>query len=884
MRLLHILRSRLRSLLFPGRREDDLREELQFHLQRETERLEAAGLRPDTARQQALGTFGAVEPTKEACRDTRGLSAFDNATRDIRDAFRALFRAPLAALTIVTTVGLGLGLVAAVFTLLNASIFRVDEVRNPHELFRVDRQPSDDAGAGTFTRTQYDALVRETAVFSGTFATTPDFDAHVDGRRMEGRLVTGSFFGVLGVSAARGRALTPRDDEPGVPPVIVLSRRAWDHYFASDPGLFDRTIRVNDTAFQVIGVMPEDFRGLEVMAPDFWAPLSQLESLRADRAGADRPVGLHIVGRLAPGVSSGQALAQLRAWDARQADERPDESRTPALVLEPSPGTVPLTTDILVMYVPLFFAFGLILLIGCANVANLLLARGVARQREIGIRLAIGASRRRIISQLLTESLLLALLAAALGFGISRLALTAAVYAATSTFPPEIGNFRAAVPPADWRVALFLVSGAMASTLVFALLPALQSTRLDLVRAIHGEVVRDSRSGRARDILVGLQVTGAALLLICAAVFLRSSQRASSADPGIRTDGVVNVAVLSEQRRATILDSMRRDPSVVAIGAGWPAMPEGLVGVPAFAEGAAGRSAVSYRLASPESFDVLDIDLVRGRGFTPSETSAASAVAIVSERVARDLWPGTDAVGQVLRLEPAPSQPQAPDGPALLSRSLVVVGIARDVELRIFGVRVPGAGVYVPTNVHLPGMTLTLRVQGDAERLRQTIADRLAAIDPNMVEVTTLGAIARAEAYLLGASFWMTLVLGVLALALTLSGLFSVLSYLVQQRTREIGVRMALGATSGRIGALVLSQLARPVGIGLLLAATLTAALGVLLLATPAAEAIGASVRLFDPLAYGGSLLCIVAACAAAGLIPALRAGRVDPVGVLRQD
>ncbi len=257
----------------------------------------------------------------------------------------------------------------------------------------------------------------------------------------------------------------------------------------------------------------------------------------------------------------------------------------------------------------------------------------------------------------------------------------------------------------------------------------------------------------------------------------------------------------------------------------------------------------------------------------------------MSETVARQLWPGSDAVGQVLRLEPdSNGQTPEPDDPPLLSQVFVVVGVAQDVALRLFGVRVPGAGVYVPISAEAARASLTLRVHGDPEAVRRALVDRLAAIDPNMGEVSTLQAIARAEAYLLSIPFWLTLALGTLALVLTLSGLFSVLSYLVQQRTREIGVRMALGATSGSIGALVLSQLARPVGIGLLLGGSLTAALGAALLATPAAEVIGSSVRLLDPIAYAGSLLVIVAACTCAALIPALRAGQIDPVGALRQD
>ena len=241
---------------------------------------------------------------------------------------------------------------------------------------------------------------------------------------MEGPLVTGNFFHVLGVSAARGRTLTPSDDEPGGRPVIVLSHRAWSRHFASDPGVLNRTVLLNGAPFHVVGVMPEGFRGLAVAAPDFWAPLSLLGEFRRGHAGrAKTPSASSIVGRLKPGLSRDQALAQLLVWDSQRAAERSGERPAASLVLEPRQGTVPLSADVMLLFMPLFFAFGLILMIGCANVANLLLARAVARQREIGIRLAIGASRRRIIWQLLTESLLLALVSAALAFGISRLVL-----------------------------------------------------------------------------------------------------------------------------------------------------------------------------------------------------------------------------------------------------------------------------------------------------------------------------------------------------------------------------------------------------------------------------------------------------------------------------
>ncbi len=831
----------------------------------------------------------------------QGTALLENVARDVRYACRSFLRAPLVALTIVTTVGLGLGLVAVVFTILNAFVFRVDEVRNPHELFAVERQRSANAEPETFTRAQYDSLVRETDVFSDAFASTGDIDAWIEGHRLEGALVTGNFFHLLGVSAELGRTLTPSDDQPGSPLAIVLSHRAWSLHFASEPGVLTRTVRVNGTSFHVVGVTPEGFRGLAALAaPDYWAPLSALSHFRPGHKGPEESVG--IVGRLKPGMSRGQALAQLLVWDSRRATERSAERPATRLVLEPRQGTVPLSTDVMLLFMPLFFAFGLILVIGCANVANLLLARSVARQREIGIRLAVGASRRRVILQLLTESLLLALVSAALALGISRLVLETVVYAVTSTFPADIGNIRLAVPSADWRVALFLVAGAMVSTVFFALAPALQATRLELVRAIRGEVMRDGRPSRARDALVALQVTGSVLLLICAVVFLRSSWAAATIDLGIRMEGNLDVTILNEQKRATVLEVVRSEPLIASVAASWPGWLGGrpaLAEAPAVAPGgvsadkASGKSAVTYQLVSPEYFGVFDIDIVRGRGFTQTERSTSNAVAVVSETVARQLWPGIEAVGQILRVDPDPRAPSSvegtrqtrePDDPPVLSRSVVVVGVARDVEgLRVGGMNLRGAGVYMPISADAARTSLTMRVRGDSERARHALVDRLAAIDPNMGEVSSLQTIARGAAYLLGIPFWLTLALGVLALLLTLSGLFSVLSYLVEQRTREIGVRMALGATKQSIGALVLLQSARPVGIGMLVGATLTAGIGAALLATPAAEMIGSVVRLFDPVAYAASLLCIVTACACAALIPALRAARINPVAALRQ-
>ncbi|HEX7082377.1 MAG TPA: ABC transporter permease [Gammaproteobacteria bacterium] len=831
-----------------------------------------------TARVRAIIRAGSASDADGERRDTRGAGWFDAVMRDLVYACRSLRSAPLVALTVVTTVGLGLGLVAAVFTIFNAVIFRVDEVRNPQELFAVTRQAPADSAPEKFTREQYEALLRETDAFVDAFALGPEVDRIIDGQRIEGQLVSGNFFQVLGVSAARGRTLVPADDETGNDHVIVLSGRAWSRYFASDPGVLNRTIDVNGVPFQIVGVMPEGFRGLAFAPPDFWAPLSLLGELRPNSDSGEPTLG--IVGRLAPGLTRGQALAQLVAWDVRRAVETSGERPDANLVLEPRQGTVPLSAEAIVLFMPLFFAFGLILMIGCANVANLLLARAVARRREIGIRLAIGATRRRIIAQLLTESLLLALVSAALGFGVSRLVLEAVVYYVTTAWA-NLGDIRLVVPPADWRVALFLVIAALASTLFFALAPALQATRFDLVRPMHGEAAAgEGRPGRARNALVALQVTGSVLLFVTAAVFLRSSWVAASLDPGIRTTDTVFVNVASE-RRGAMLDAVRSEPSVASVAAATP------FSLSAAAQGAVVKPNAAYRFVSPNYFEVLGIEIARGRGFAPTETSSAAAVAVVSESAAEQLWPGLDAIGQLLRLDPGPEQDAAEreDAP-LLPRTAVVVGVARDVPgFRLAGQSVlAGPDVYLPIAAEAAGTSLALRVRGNPSEVSRRLLARLETVEAGAAEIIPLRELSRMEAELLAIPFWITFALGALALFLTLSGLFSVLSYLVERRRREIGVRMALGATRRGIGALVLAQTARPVAVGLLLGSSFPAAVGAALLATPLAEQIGQTVRLLDPLAYAAGLLCVVTACAFAALVPVLRAGRVDPIAALRQD
>jgi predicted permease len=547
--------------------------------------------------------------------------------------------------------------------------------------------------------------------------------------------------------------------------------------------------------------------------------------------------------------------------------------------------------EAIAVFTPLFVAFGLILLIGCANVANLLLARGVARQREIGIRLSLGASRKRIVRQLMTESVLLALVAAAGGYVISRLALESAVYWALRTMPLDLGDINLGVPAADWRVALFLVVAAVGATGFFALMPALQATRIDPVRTRRGELVRDARPGRARNALIGVQVFASALLLICAAIFLRSALASSQYNPGLRIADTVLIDINNEPKRAAMIQALAGESTITAYAAVRPQLIAPLR--VAFADTGAGKTSVVFKSVSSAYFSVLGIPIVRGRAFTDFERDH-DPVVIVSESVARALWPNGSGVGESFRLEPDVTVKQdeglltinpdaAVDQALMQPRTVTVVGVARDVPgFRITDVK--EAGVFLPTSLDVANTSVVARVQGPPNLARETLLQHLTKVDPNMGNIITMQTVARLETFFLQIAFSVSLILGGLALLLTVSGLFSVLSYLVEQRTREIGVRMALGASSQKVTQLMLAQTTRPVLFGLLTGAGLAASLATLVLATEAGARISQIVHVTDPVAYLSSLLVIVVACLFAAWIPASRAAKVDPMKTLRQE
>ena len=875
------LKLRLRALITPGRVERDLHDELSFHVERETTKLIAQGVPPREAHAAARARFGSIAVVADECRDERGTAFVENTLRDIRFAVRSFRHAPLAAVTIVGTVAIGLSVVAVLFTVLNAFLFRVDAVPAVTEMYSVQKQ-LESGEEGQFTRPQFEALRKDTRVFTDAYAAVDGVDVRVDGRLMGGTLVTGNFFEVVGVAPTRGRALAPEDDDAGNA-VIVLSDKGWRRHFDRDPQVVGRVLRMGTAHFDIVGVMPPGFRGLQFNAPDFWAPLPLVAEFLPATRGREDTVGVEIIGRIRSGVPVESARAQIAAWESHLrggGGERPAGT----IVLEPERGTFPEPPAAVAVFTPLFFVFGLVLMIGCANVANLLLARGVARQREIGIRLSLGASRGRIVRQLMTESCLLALAAAAAAYVSSRIALEGMFRWFSRALPVDLGdpNWDLSVPAADWRVALFLVVAAIVATASFALLPALQATRIEPVRTLRGELVRDARPRRSRNALIGIQVFASALLLVCAAIFLRSAIASSRFDPGFRTTDTVLIDIPSEPRRAAMLQAIASEPTI----AGHAAMRPSMLAAPvrAFAQVGDRRIPIPYKFVSPEYFDIFGIPIVRGRAFTATERDGEALVAIVPESTARALWPNAGGVGETLRLEDDPgSGPPAKDAAPAPSRLVTVVGVSRDVP----GFRITDSvdvRLFLPTSVNTPATSVAARVIGDPDLVRQTLLDRLAQVDPNMSTIVTVRTLATLETFFLRIAFSISLALGGLALVLTVSGLFSVLSYLVEQRRREIGVRMALGASSRNVAGLILAQTTRPVLYGLLGGAGLAASLATALLAMPAGASIAQVIHVTDPIAYAGSMLAIILACLLAAWLPATRAARLDPMQAIRQD
>jgi predicted permease len=800
----------------------------------------------------------------------------DTLFHDLRVAIRGFARRPGQALAIVATLSVALALNVTAFAVFTAYVLRPVQVTEADSLYRFSW--FNQAGSlHRLTWPEYERMRRDTtAVFADVAALSQMF-ARLDGRVAQGQLVTPNYFSMLGVGASRGRTLQASDfSSPGREPVVVLSHDAWMRIYGGDPAIVGRRIQVRGENLEVVGVTAEGFRGLEVTPQDFWVPLTMFPLLQEgpDLFGSARPEALSVTGRLRPGATTDSARTALMTWARQLTADQPREERavSPRLVAASTP--IPFSLEIGLAFAPVAAAFGLVLITAAANVTGLLLAMAIARRQDVAVRMAIGATHGRIVRQFITESVLLALTSAVGGFVLARVLLDLGVRTVLATLPRELAEYIPLLPLApDARVLVPMTLAAIAVGLFLGGVPALQATRRVSARGLTA----DAATSRLRHGLVVAQITVAALLVIACGVLLRGTLKVAGADLGLRTRDVVQIRG-PERARATILRTLASSPPVrqVGVGSDPPFAPAPRARVaPLDGTGSAGL-ALGLRYVSPEYFSVLDIPIVSGRRFTDAESRGGGPVVILSQAAASRLWPARNPIGQTIRLSDDTRGDQR--ARPVPFPSATVIGVAADVRMSWE----PGDQLvlYLPTTVDGPGsLVVFARTAGDQYAARSAIDRALALAAPGGAEqVFILDSLAAARVYPFRAAYWMAGITGMLALLLTAFGIYGTMSHAVARRTREIGIRVALGASSSMILELVLGQAVRLSVVGLT-AGTLLA-LGVSKLLSSAVVMIDT----FDLLAYAIGAFVVLTACLAAAFHPARRAARIEPLTALRVD
>jgi predicted permease len=811
---------------------------------------------------------------------------------DVRYALRSLLHSPGFAAAAIVTIALGIGVNAGVFTVLNGVLFRELPVPRARELVSISQTVAgvDDlaaSGRGTFSAAEYRAYREGARTLSGLAATaTPRGETTLGGaapRELYGALISCNYFDVLDTPAALGRALTERDCELGADPVVMLGHELWSSVFDSNAGIVGRTIELNRQRFTVIGVAAERADTGGFVTTDYFAPLSAdpLLSAGATRYGDDKQLWVSLLGRRADGVGADRVRAELEVI-AAQLDALTPGRSTALEIRRTVPEGVPGQLKGLAFGAAavLMGAFGLILLMACANVANLLLARGIARSRDLAIRLSLGASRARVVSQLLIESTLISIAGGALGSVLALWSFQALVaLAVPALVPPELSFSIGWDLSPDWRVVSFASALTLGSGLLFGLAPALHVSKPDL----HAVIKQDSasaggsrRSGKLRALLVGVQVALCVTLTIASGLLLRGLYATYTLDPQFdyRNTGYVFMdferAGYSEDAARALRQRLTEQVQ---------ALPETAVVAHAMRAPLAGdNAAIAIRLpgedetharpaelnaVDPGYFAVLGTPLVAGRTFTESEVDRVddkTRPAIVTETTARNLWPGSDALDRTLLSN---------DG-----LELRIVGVAADAQLT-------SLGTVDPYYVYLPARTGWLMVKSrlDFEALSNRIRTVARTIDPGVVAHVV--PLAENVAWWRGISGTVTALaagLGALALALASVGIYGVVSYAVTRRYREIGIRLALGGRAPQVMRLILRQTMRPVAIGA--TAGIAAATGL----SSVLSSVLFGVSPADPFGIGGAALVVLGAALAAGVTAAGRATHTDATVSLRYE
>jgi predicted permease len=870
--------------------EQALDDELQSAVELLTGEKVKEGLSHPEARRQAMMELGGVEQLKEEVRAIRAGRLLEDVAQDLRFAFRTMARSPGLTAAIITSVALGIAANATVFSVANGLLWGVLPVKDPGRMVMFSEGSS-------FSYPDYlDYQEQTTDVFEGGIAAHfPLIPASLGGvgqpERVWGQVVSGNYFSVLGVNMVLGRPVLPGEDRlTGRDHVVVLSHSLWQRRFGADPGILGRDVVLNGQRYAVAGVAPAGFRGSERgIVSDFWLPLSVVEAIMPDLTtpgGGSTNRGnpwLLLDGRLRPGVSRAQAEAAVNVVKKRLDDTyRRAEKRHDPVTLQTAGGLIAgSVTPAYALMTVLMVVVGLVLLVACANVANLLLARATGRQKEIGIRLAVGAGRGRLIRQLLTESLLLALAGASVGFLLAAGAANAVSAFRLPAPIPVVFDFNV-----NLRVAVFTLGLSLATALLFGLVPALRATRTDLVGALKEGSAVSGRAGHSgmRNTLVIVQVALSLVLLTAAGLFLRSLGNASSIDVGFKPDNILVTRVdpkihnYSAERTMQFLARLRdrvsalpgvRSVSFVDL------VPLSIAGngrnfdVDATKDHPAGSVNADVYGVFPGYFQTLGIPFLRGRDFDLQANN--QNVAIINETMAGHLFPNQDPIGRLVRADKA---------------SYSVIGVVRNSKSRTVGEGpvncaylflevAPGKG-----GVLFFGISTLVKTFADPRRLDRPVREQVAALDPNMAVFSTETMQEHLDESLLlpRISAWLLGSFGAVGLTLGAIGLYGVMSYSVRRRTHEIAVRMALGARPGTVLATVLRQGLVLTSVGLAVGLSIAMVIGRL----SASLLYGISGT--DPITFLVVATVLVAAALAAIVIPARRAAHVDPLAALRDE
>ncbi|HYE85526.1 MAG TPA: ABC transporter permease [Vicinamibacterales bacterium] len=813
-------------------------------------------------------------------------------TTDLRHSARLLARSPIFTLTSVLSLALGIGAAATIFSLTDALVFEPSiGVRNAEEMIDIGRA-NEGSGFDNMPYPVYKYLrehSQTTDVAAVDFGGGPmSMTTAGSSERVIGTLVSGNYFDVLGTKPALGRFFRADEDEvPGERPVVVLSHALWTTRFNSDPAILDQPLRLNNRDFAVVGVAERGFQGSSMVGTDLWAPMAMVAAVRG-RANSSllteaRSVWHVAIGRLKPGVEIGQAKAELNTLIEAFKKSEPQANPRHTIAVAPMgriPG--PMRTPFLAFIGFLFALTGALLAIACSNVAGMLLARAASRRREMATRLAVGAGRGTLVAQLLTETMVLFVAAAALSVPLTFW-LVSLLEGALPALPFTL-NLDFTV---NLRVMAFAFGIAMLTGVVFGLAPARHALSADLAPMLHGaNAMADRKRFRLRNVLVAAQVALSLMLVVVAMLFLRSLEKAGTTDPGFKTANIMIATVdvsLSGYRdqqavelAARFRERLRAIPGVDAVanarmiplqGSGFGL---GSVRVPGvqgpFGDG---RFDADWDVVSPEYFDTISMPIVEGRGFLDSDRIGAPRVAVVSETLARQMFPGQSAIGRSFLQRESETE----------EHEIQIVGVARDAKYRYIS-SAPAPFIYVTTaQFPMPQLEFYVR-HAAAAPVGAAIRKAMAEVEPN-VPIVMLQSFDDAAAMGLlpqQLAAWIAGSVGTIGVFLAALGLYGLMAFLVAQRTREIAIRMALGASHANVRSMVLRQAATLGTIGGMIGLALAAGIGTL------AQVMLVGVAPVDPVSFGGTALLFVMVLAAAAWTPASRAAATDPATALRAE